>query len=144
MIKICQNCKREREHHAKGYCLSCYVKVCWKRKVIICKRCNKQKRHYGKGYCQNCYNILFYYDRIKQSNYRRSHNIDLQTYRKITNECVICGFNVTVDLHHIDQNHKNSSEKNLIGLCPNHHRMMHIHNHRESLTNLLREKGFNI
>ena len=40
-------------------------------------------------------------------------------------KCAICGFDKAVDLHHLDHNRKNNSRGNLIGLCPNHHKMIH-------------------
>ncbi len=48
-------------------------------------------------------------------------------------KCEICGFNLTVDCHHIDydkNNRTNKKEKintkdNLIWLCPNHHQLIH-------------------
>jgi len=96
------------------------------------------------GFCTNCYNKLNHYDRIKSHNYRKWHNIDLETYRKITKQCVMCGFDKIVDLHHLDHDHKNNSQENLIGLCPNHHRMVHIIQYRDELTKILEEKGYKI
>jgi hypothetical protein len=38
-------------------------------------------------------------------------------------KCAICGWFKTVEVHHIDGNHKNNELKNLIPLCPNHHKL---------------------
>jgi hypothetical protein len=40
-------------------------------------------------------------------------------------ECVICGENRIVDVHHLDENHNNNSPENLIPLCPTHHMYWH-------------------
>jgi len=48
-----------------------------------------------------------------------------------------------VDLHHLDNNKKNSSESNLVGLCPNHHKMLHEFRYAKEIITLLKEKGYN-
>lgn len=54
------------------------------------------------------------------------YGITLEQYNEITTKCFICGFDVyNVDLHHKDDNHKNAKLSNFIGLCPNHHAMIH-------------------
>jgi hypothetical protein len=40
-------------------------------------------------------------------------------------ECVVCGHDKIVAVHHYDENHENNDPKNLIPLCPTHHQMMH-------------------
>lgn len=40
-------------------------------------------------------------------------------------ECVICGENLIVTVHHYDENHENNSPENLIPLCPTHHQYVH-------------------
>ena len=40
-------------------------------------------------------------------------------------ECIICGENKIVTVHHFDENHKNNSPENLIPLCPTHHQYVH-------------------
>jgi len=61
--------------------------------------------------------------------YYRFNGISLELYRQLTKNCQInnCGFSETVDLHHIDKNRNNNSLSNLIGLCPNHHQLIHRH-----------------
>jgi len=51
-------------------------------------------------------------------------------YRKICfsvwkKECIICGFDMVVDVHHLDGNHHNNDVSNLVPLCPNHHMAIH-------------------
>lgn len=43
--------------------------------------------------------------------------------------CEICGEEGPkglFDVHHIDENHANNIEYNLVTLCPNHHRLVHM------------------
>jgi len=99
---------------------------------------------HAKGLCAGCYNFVFHLDKTKALNYRKTHNIDIQTYKKITSECVICHFSKIVELHHLDKNKENNSEENLIGVCPNHHKMIHDFRYRKEMIDLLKQKGFNI
>lgn len=144
MIKECVNCKSEKEHHAKSLCYTCYKKLKWQPKISKCKRCKREMTIHAKGLCAGCYNSLFHLDKNKAYNARKSNNIDLQTYRKTTKECVLCGFDKIVDLHHIDLNKHNKSPKNLIGLCPNHHRMIHNQKFRLEIFHKLKESGFDL
>ena len=144
MIKQCQNCKEEKEHHAKGLCYSCYKKVNWKPKIKTCKRCKRKIAIHAKNLCAGCYNCVFHSDKTRAYNQRKSNNVDLKTFRKTTQRCAICGFDKIVDLHHIDKHKENNSPKNLIGLCPNHHRMINNYNFRFEIWARLRELGFDI
>ena len=40
-------------------------------------------------------------------------------------ECIVCGENKIVEVHHLDENNKNNSPNNLIPLCPTHHQYWH-------------------
>jgi hypothetical protein len=40
-------------------------------------------------------------------------------------ECIICGENNIVEVHHFDEDHTNNSPENLIPLCPTHHQYYH-------------------
>ena len=52
-------------------------------------------------------------------------------YRRICFErhgkkCIVCGEKLAIDVHHLDGNRKNNHIDNLIPLCANHHRYMHM------------------
>ena len=144
MIKNCENCNLEKEHHAKGLCYPCYKKLKWTPKTSNCKRCKRDLVIHAKGLCGGCYNYTFHLEKNKEYNHRKSKGVDLKTYRKTTKECTVCGFNKIVDLHHIDKNKKNNDPTNLIGLCPNHHRMINNYNHRLEVYQDLQKKGFRL
>lgn len=40
-------------------------------------------------------------------------------------ECIVCGENKIVSVHHYDENHNNNEISNLIPLCPTHHQYVH-------------------
>ena len=57
-------------------------------------------------------------------------NINVSDYRVICfrhhkKECIICGENKVVDVHHHDGNRSNNIPENLIPICPTHHRYWH-------------------
>ena len=129
----CLGCGERKELHAKGYCNKCYKNKIWKPRIMICKNCGKERPHKAFGLCSGCHTKLHHYDKTKAFNYKKWHNISLELYRKITKECLICGFDKVVELHHLDEDHKNNSEENLIGLCPNHHKMLHDMKYSEEI-----------
>lgn len=140
----CKNCGREIGHHAKGMCTTCYKKLAWQPEIIKCKRCERERPMHAKGLCRGCYNYVFHINDVKAWHCRKLHNISIETYKKITKNCVICGFDKVVDLHHLDENRKNNNEVNLIGLCPNHHKMLHDFRYKSEIFKLLKEKNYKV
>jgi len=55
----------------------------------------------------------------EKNHYRR---ICFENHKK---ECVVCGENKIVSVHHYDENHNNNEIENLIPLCPTHHQYVH-------------------
>ena len=121
----CINCRREMLIHAKEMCCTCYKRLCWKAKIITCPRCKRKIGHHSKGLCVGCYHTMYHLESIKDWNHQKRHNISPELYKKITSHCIICNFNKFVELHHIDHNRHNNSDDNMVGLCPNHHKMLH-------------------
>ena len=140
MIKKCKSCGKEEEHHGKGFCYNCYRKFAWKPKKGICKICGREMPLHAKGICPGCYTTSFRLQYNKDWNYKKRHNIDVESYKRITEKCAICGFDKIVELHHLDSNKENNSEKNMIGLCPNHHKMIHTIEFREEVLQQLNKK----
>ena len=142
MIKICKGCGKEEEHHGKGFCHNCYRKFAWKPKKGICKICGREMPLHAKGICPGCYTTTFRLQYNKDWNSQKRHNIPVEIYKKITERCIICEFDKIVDLHHLDGNRNNNSEKNMIGLCPNHHKMIHMIEFREEVLQQLNKQEF--
>lgn len=143
MIKKCSSCGEEREHEAKGLCHRCYVKLSWIPKKTECKRCKRALPMKAKGLCGGCYNTIYRLEATKARNHRKRHNISIEAYKEITKKCALCSFSKIVDLHHLDENKGNNLKENLVGLCPNHHKMFHDLRYRKEVSKQLREKGFN-
>lgn len=148
VLSVCISCKREKETAAsgktKGICYNCYRKLFWSPKRVVCKRCGRERPHHSKGLCAGCYNSVFQIEHVKELNAQYYHNISSDLYKQLTKKCIICGFDKVVDLHHLDNNHSNNAENNLIGVCPNHHKMLHHRAHRMELFEVLKEKGFSV
>ena len=144
-LVICKNCGKEKKHVAFGLCKNCYRKLIWGNRKHICKGCGREMPIHARGYCSTCYGKKFHRDKKEAYQARKHYNIDFETYKKITKECMICGFNKIVDLHHLDKNHENRTVDNLIGLCPNHHKMIHKTEFRADILNKLNQikNGFN-
>lgn len=144
MIKKCVQCGQEKEHHAKGLCFNCYTRTAWKPQKGICKRCGREMHLHAKELCRGCYNFVFRLDANKAYNYKKEFGLDYKTYKRLTQKCVICGFDKIVDLHHLDEKKQNNSETNLVSLCPNHHKMLHDFRYRAEMFSILKEKGFTV
>lgn len=140
----CKNCGREITEHAKGMCITCYKKIVWKPKLKTCKRCGREKPMHAKGFCPGCYNSVFHLDKVKAHNARRYHNIEAEIYRKLTEKCKVCDFDKIVEIHHVDHNHENSSENNLVGLCPNCHKMLHSKKYQKEIFDNLKSQGYSV
>lgn len=67
-------------------------------------------------------------------------NIAIRHFKK--NECIICGYKISTDVHHIDENKKNNNPNNLILACPNHHREIHLGLvTKEDMENIIYHRG---
>ena len=143
-IVICKNCKKEKEHCANGLCRSCYKKIIWKNRKIKCVQCGRIRPMHAKGMCPTCYSKTF--GRTSKETYqaRKLYGLDYETWKDKTRSCVICGFYKIVDLHHLDKNHENRDSSNLIGLCPNHHRMLHKSETSQQILSQLSARGYKV
>jgi hypothetical protein len=70
----------------------------------------------------SCSNVHFRHLRNKPDNYVRYRTICFNFHKK---ECVVCGENKIVSVHHINENHDDNRPENLIPLCPTHHQYVH-------------------
>lgn len=104
-----------------------------KEKYRICENDSCETGFYHKsGKKQYCSHAC-YHDDFKKGNYsgdKQPHyrTICFQFHKK---ECVICKEKIVIDVHHFDHNKQNNSPENLIPLCPNHHRYIHLKGHHK-------------
>ena len=115
------------------------------RRQIQCIDCDKLRTHKAKKLCSPCYEkkrSKVYYKNNKQKKkiyqVKRFYNLSLKEYKKVVGQCYLCGYTRTVDCHHINGKGDNSK---LIGLCPNHHRLVHSNKLNKEELNKLSNYG---
>ena len=88
--------------------------------------------------CKNCKSI---FQKSYPNHIFCSINCQEEYYRKIKTypPCILCGWNLITDTHHIEWQtfgggHK---EKNLVYVCPNHHRMLHNEKFRKDMEEII-------
>ena len=138
-VGACAECGETKEIHAFGKCYRCYRRN-YTAPRVKCKKCGEVKPHHSRGMCTNCVQKKFYYHHIKGYNVRVRHNISLDLWNEITKECLLCGFDKVVDLHHLDRDHTNNARENMTGLCPNHHKMLHDERFSAEIEAQIKEK----
>lgn len=69
---------------------------------------------------RDCYDLF-----RKDKKLENKNNYRDKIRNKYSNQCIICNSFDSLRIHHIDTNHRNNSEDNLILLCEKCHRMIH-------------------
>lgn len=128
-------CSTECQYNAKkkGQYIGCFIckKRAYKQQKDLLK--SQSKKYFCGRVCSNKWHGSEFVGE-KHPNWIDGRfvykNILLKT--RIKTECFLCGNRDTEVLvaHHIDQNRKNNSPKNLIWLCHNCHHL--VHNYRET------------
>ncbi len=91
----------------------------------LCVVCNSPIKDYkkSKGTCSHsCSNKFFSHLRNKPESYSRYTTICWKEHKK---ECVVCGEDKIVAVHHMNEDHNDNRPENLVPLCPTHHTYMH-------------------
>lgn len=140
----CPGCGNRVEYHAKGYCYNCYRKFGWKRKLVQCKACGRMRPHKAFGLCGGCHIRLHHYDNTKKHNAHRLYGISIEQWKRVTRECACCGFDKFASIHHLDGNNRNNAENNVVGLCLNCHKMIHMFQFYEEVKDKLNKAGYNV
>jgi len=103
----------------------------WIHNIIVeydrCPVCNGVKNNLKNYTCSNSCANTYFRSGINNPNF---NEYSPTAYVKICfshhkKECIICGENNIVAVHHYDENHSNDSPENLIPLCPTHHQYFH-------------------
>lgn len=108
----------------------------YERIIKKCPVCNSEfktmKGHKReKVTCSHSCSNSFFRSGDSNPNWKGDERIKFETeYRRICfehhkKECVVCGENKIVAVHHYDENHNNNLLDNLIPLCPTHHQYVH-------------------
>lgn len=75
----------------------------------------------------------------KENGYRET-DYRIICFKHWDRKCSLCEWDFSVDVHHIDSNHENNKKENLIPLCPNHHRLTIMTEHKDWINELIEEK----
>lgn len=72
--------------------------------------------------------------------YRTDEDVKYTTlaWRYHKKECVVCGENKVVAVHHYNEVHEDNRPENLVPLCPTHHQYMHS-KHKHIIENVVNE-----
>ena len=116
----------------KKLCLHCNV-------LIIQKDGSNKYRKFCSTKCSNIFHNNHYKPKENHPNWKGGYDA---VYRKICfqyyeKKCIICDFDIIIEVHHIDENHENNSPKNLIPLCRNHHGMVHMNKYKKEIKNII-------
>lgn len=92
-----------------------------------CPICNKIKTNLSNVTCSNSCANTYFRSGVNNPNYNENSptayiKICFSYHKK---ECIICGEDKIVAVHHFDENHTNNDPSNLIPLCPTHHQYFH-------------------
>lgn len=120
---FCQYCNNEfSSNNLKRHENSCYLNPINLKKCVVCDSPIKNFK-INKGTCSySCSNKHFSHLRNKPQNYKNYTTICWNFHKK---ECVVCGENKIVAVHHLNEDHDDNRPENLIPLCPTHHQYIH-------------------
>jgi len=75
---------------------------------------------------------------IMPSHYGTSTSYRIICWKHHKKECIVCGEDKIVAVHHYDHDHHNNDPSNLIPLCPTHHQYVHS-NHKNLVEEQIEE-----
>jgi len=121
--KNCQYCdKNITIGNIKRHEDSCFLNPLNLKKCVVCQNPIRNFKS-SKGTCSHsCSNKHFKDLRNKPEKYKQYSTICWKNHKK---ECIVCGENKIVSVHHYNENHNDNSPENLIPLCPTHHQYIH-------------------
>jgi hypothetical protein len=120
----CEYCNKEvTNSNIQRHIDGCYLNPI---NMILCKICNNPIKKYktSKGTCSHACSNKHFRVGLTNGNYKgkRYRTICFAHHKK---QCVVCGENKIVTVHHYDHDHTNDEPANLIPLCPTHHQYVH-------------------
>jgi len=103
---------------------SCYLNPS---NIKLCPVCKKPIKDYKHNVTCSSKCARNYYSEMYKEYGKKDKNLTYTTicFENHKKECIICGENIIVAVHHYDHNPNNNKVENLIPLCPTHHMYMH-------------------
>lgn len=92
-------------------------------RYCYCGNVIKERR--SKTCSHSCGNKLFKQNQKTDEECSKSSLSIRICFRHHKHKCIVCEEKNIVEVHHLDNNHNNNDEKNLIPLCSTHHRYVH-------------------
>jgi hypothetical protein len=145
----CKFCKRELDPcHLKRHERSCDENPDSGNKCLECGSKIKISRKFCDNSCsakfnnkagKTGYHLAWLRKEHPHYNHERGFHYRTICFKKWDKVCAICGWNISLEIHHIDGNHENNNEENLIPLCPNHHVMCKMIVHKKEMDELIKE-----
>lgn len=121
-IAISNNIDLPNNRTGKQTCKNCHLKY------------NKNNAKYGAWLCcsKNCYNEELknglQLPTLTTGKIKRINKIKQQT-------CIICNHSIIIEVHHINCQRHDNRETNLVALCANHHKMVHLSKYHNQIQN---------
>ena len=120
-IVECQYCVKETNlANIKKHERSCYKNP---ENLRLCKVCETPIKNYreSKGTCSYACANTYFRTGVNNGAYKHGNNYRTECFIHHKKECIVCGEDIIVAVHHNDHDHENNDPKNLIPLCPTHH-----------------------
>ena len=112
--------------------LDSHQSVCYLNPSIMkfCPVCNNPIKNYKENTtcsykCANTYFRSGLNNPHKQRALQEQSNYITVCFHYHKKECVVCGENKTVSVHHMNEDKQDNRPENLVPLCPTHHTYMH-------------------
>lgn len=117
----CQYCTKElTEVFAAKHEAVCYLNPS---NIVPCQVCGKPLQKKVLKTCKKCTNT-YYRSGTNNPNWKQDRYVTT-CFLHHKKECVVCGESNVIDVHHLDEDRNNNEPRNLIPLCPTHHRYWH-------------------
>jgi hypothetical protein len=128
----CVHCAKETTiGNIKKHEDTCYLNPLVIKKCIVCDSIIKNYKT-SKGTCsRSCANTFF--KSGEQNGNWKGTNYQTLCFTHHKKECIICGENKIVAVHHMNEDHNDNRIENLVPLCPTHHQYMHSRYKKEIL-----------
>lgn len=120
----CIYCKKETtKGNIKKHEQHCFLNP---ENISYCKNCSEPIKNYrsSKGTCSRSCANTFFRSGIENGNWSgtRYQTLCFTEHKK---ECIVCGEDKIVAVHHYNEDHDDNRIENLIPLCPTHHQYVH-------------------
>ena len=128
----CQYCGKETTiGNIKKHEHSCYLNPT---NLRTCPVCDGPIKNYktSKGTCSKACANTHFKSGENNGNWKGTQYQTL-CFTKHKKECIICGEDKIVAVHHMNEDHNDNRIENLIPLCPTHHQYMHSRYKKEIL-----------